>query len=148
MIMKSLPPQWADKFLQLYCHPDVIEDIQGDLYELYYYRLMKEGKFWADLKFIWEVVRFFRWGNVRNPMTKFRLSDMFVNRGKMPDLWEGEYRITSEWNNMLFENRNKLYGAYVVRSDYSRNLLTGFLAGLLFVPCVFGMFWFILDSYW
>jgi hypothetical protein len=30
------PPKWADRFLQWYCRPDLIEEIQGDVYEMFY----------------------------------------------------------------------------------------------------------------
>jgi putative ABC transport system permease protein len=29
------PPKWADRFLNWYCRPDLLEEIQGDAYELY-----------------------------------------------------------------------------------------------------------------
>jgi putative ABC transport system permease protein len=29
------PPRWADRFLAWYCHTDYLEEIQGDLHELY-----------------------------------------------------------------------------------------------------------------
>src|SRR5687768_15461801 len=112
--MKSQPPKWADRFLQWYCHADALEDIQGDLYELYYHRLLVEGKGKANVKFIWEVLRFFRWRNVRNPLSRLSLKDM-ISTAKLSELnvWEGEYMVTSQWNDMLFENRNKQYGAYI-----------------------------------
>ena len=144
--MKSTPPKWADRFLQWYCHPDALEDIQGDLYELYYHRLVVEGKRAADWKFAWEVFRFFRFINIRNPLSKLTLKDMV--KTKQSGFFEGEYTVTSQWNDMLFETRNKAYGAYVVRSDYSRNLLTGFFASmLLLVPIALLMFWVIISSY-
>jgi putative ABC transport system permease protein len=61
---ENKPPQWADRFLQWYCRPDLLEEIQGDAVELYY-REAKENKRKADWKFIWNVIRFFRWRNIR-----------------------------------------------------------------------------------
>ncbi|NOT75809.1 MAG: FtsX-like permease family protein [Cyclobacteriaceae bacterium] len=58
------PPRWADRFLQWYCHPDLLEQIQGDVYELFY-RSAKKNKTWAKISFIWNVVRFFRLKNIR-----------------------------------------------------------------------------------
>ncbi|MBY0435800.1 MAG: ABC transporter permease [Cyclobacteriaceae bacterium] len=60
----SKPPQWADRLLQWYCRPDFLEEIQGDAYELYY-RTIKKSKTQAKLQFIWNVIRFFRWKNIR-----------------------------------------------------------------------------------
>src|SRR6476620_4400484 len=63
--MQSYPPKWADRFLQWYCNPDLLEEIQGDAHELYFERLKSEGKFKADYKYILDVIRFFRWSNIR-----------------------------------------------------------------------------------
>jgi ABC-type antimicrobial peptide transport system permease subunit len=62
--MKISPPKWADKFLQWYCRTDLLEEIQGDAYELFY-RTAKESKRKADLYFVWNVFRFFRFKNIK-----------------------------------------------------------------------------------
>lgn len=59
----KLPPRWADRFLMWYCRPDLLEEIQGDAYELYN-RKVKHNKVRADLQFIWNVIRFFRIRNI------------------------------------------------------------------------------------
>ncbi len=58
------PPKLANRFLQWYCRSELLDEIQGDAYELYY-RDAKLSKRKADLKFIWNVIRFFRWRNIR-----------------------------------------------------------------------------------
>jgi putative ABC transport system permease protein len=58
------PPAWADRFLEWYCNPHLLEDIQGDVHELYH-RSARRSKRKADLIFIWNVIRFFRWKNIR-----------------------------------------------------------------------------------
>ena len=61
----SPPPKWADRFLEWYCNPALLEEIQGDAYELFY-RTLKSGKgWWARFHFVWNVLRFFRWKNIR-----------------------------------------------------------------------------------
>ncbi len=60
----TVPPKWADMFLQWYCRPELLDEIQGDAYELYY-REIKQSKRKADWKFVWNVIRFFRWKNIR-----------------------------------------------------------------------------------
>ena len=62
--MKISPPRWADRFLQWYCRVDLLEEIQGDIYELYH-RVAKKSKRKADLLFIWNVLRFFRLRNIK-----------------------------------------------------------------------------------
>lgn len=58
------PPKWADKFLQWYCRPDLLEEIQGDAYELFY-RQVRTNQSKANLSFVWNVLRFFRLKNIR-----------------------------------------------------------------------------------
>jgi putative ABC transport system permease protein len=66
--MKHSPPKWADRFLSWYCRHDLLEEIQGDVYELYG-RTSKKSKHKADITFIWNVLRFFRLKNIRKPKT-------------------------------------------------------------------------------
>ncbi len=54
------PPSWADRFLAWYCAPHLLEDLQGDLHELFYLRLQEKGIFRARLFFILDVFTFFR----------------------------------------------------------------------------------------
>jgi len=67
--MKIHPPKWADRLLVWYCNPQLLEEIQGDAYELFY-RQAKENKPKADFYFIWNVIRFFRWKNIKKRSTK------------------------------------------------------------------------------
>jgi putative ABC transport system permease protein len=62
--VKETPPRWADRFLRWYCHPALLEEIQGDAYELFY-RKTKENNRAANRQFVWNVLRFFRWKNIR-----------------------------------------------------------------------------------
>src|SRR4051812_16516395 len=62
--MKVHPPKWIDRFLEWYCRPDLLDEIQGDAYELFY-RTAKDNRRKANLYFIWNVLRFFRWRNIR-----------------------------------------------------------------------------------
>lgn len=50
------PPRWPDRFLRWFCSEEVLETLQGDLYELYQKRLAKSGKFIADLLFTFDVI--------------------------------------------------------------------------------------------
>lgn len=68
--MKETPPKWADKFLEWYCRVDLLEEIQGDAYELYY-RMAKTSKRKANLLFVWNVIRFFKWKNIKRTKNKY-----------------------------------------------------------------------------
>ena len=63
--MTNSPPKWADRFLEWYCNPGLLEEIQGDIHELYQIRLKEEGPSPAKRKFVWDVIRFFRWSNIK-----------------------------------------------------------------------------------
>ena len=65
------PPKWADRFLEWYCSPDLLEEIQGDAYELFHKREKESGVKVARLKFAWDVIRFFRWSNIRRTKPKY-----------------------------------------------------------------------------
>lgn len=78
----AFPPRWANRFLEWYCRPDLLEEIQGDTYELFY-RTAKQNELKAKAAFVWNVVRFFRWKNIRKGNEKYystqRSLDMLKN---------------------------------------------------------------------
>jgi protein TonB len=43
-----------------------------------------------------------------------------------------EYGVSKSWDDLVFENKNKEYGAYSVRKSYSQNLTTGFGVSVCF----------------
>ncbi|MDN5213452.1 ABC transporter permease [Fulvivirgaceae bacterium BMA12] len=57
--MKANPPKTALKFLRWFCREDYLEEIEGDLIELYedYYQWSPRKASW---KFTWSVIRYFR----------------------------------------------------------------------------------------
>jgi putative ABC transport system permease protein len=62
------PPKWASRFLEWYCRPDLIEEIQGDVYEMFY-RKVSANENVAKVQFIWNVFRFFRLKNIKKQRT-------------------------------------------------------------------------------
>ena len=50
------------------------------------------------------------------------------------------------WTNLVFEGRNKEYGAYQLRKEDSVNTITAFFFGLLFIISIFGI-GFLLNSF-
>ncbi|MBX2876441.1 MAG: ABC transporter permease [Saprospiraceae bacterium] len=54
------PPKWADKFLEWYCAPHQLEDVQGALYEYFYDRVEKGQARQANWFFILDVITHFR----------------------------------------------------------------------------------------
>lgn len=62
------PPRWADRLLEWYCRPSLLEDLQGDLYEYFYNRLDAGKPLWyAKLCYIIDVLKFFRLYTLRKP---------------------------------------------------------------------------------
>jgi putative ABC transport system permease protein len=57
---KTLPPRWADRFLEWFCTEKQLEILQGDIHELFAYRLKKYGRFRAQLLYIKDVLDYLR----------------------------------------------------------------------------------------
>lgn len=62
---KHTPPRLAGSFLRSYCRDEFLEEIEGDVYELFEIRIERLGPVIARLLFIWDVLRFFRWSNIK-----------------------------------------------------------------------------------
>ncbi len=78
------PPKWAIRFLRWYCKPQFLEEIEGDIYELFDRRVESEGLRGARLKFNWDVLRFFRWSNIkRSNSNKMNQLGLFKNYLKL-----------------------------------------------------------------
>ncbi len=54
------PPKWASSFLEWYCHPDLMDEIQGDLTEQYFKNTTNKGQRSAQAHYIIDVIKFFR----------------------------------------------------------------------------------------
>jgi putative ABC transport system permease protein len=63
---KIAPPRFAQRLLQWYCHPGLLEEIQGDLYEQFIERVGLQGSRKAKWFYLLEVIRFVR------PFTLYR----------------------------------------------------------------------------
>ncbi|MEM7109650.1 MAG: ABC transporter permease, partial [Bacteroidota bacterium] len=63
--MNHQPPKWADRFLEWYCNPDLLEDLQGDLYEVFYHKLDQGHPFRARIYYLWLVLRSFRYSAIK-----------------------------------------------------------------------------------
>lgn len=59
------PPKWVDRFLEWFCAPDLLEEVQGDLYETFEYRLSESSPRKAKFFYIWQVFTFLNWSTIR-----------------------------------------------------------------------------------
>nr|MBX2874258.1 ABC transporter permease [Saprospiraceae bacterium] len=66
-------PKWADRFLKWYCRTELLEEIQGDLYEIFEHERQQHGLTKARRKFSWNVLRTFRLSTIKRLHPKFRL---------------------------------------------------------------------------
>lgn len=54
------PPRWADRLLELFCAPHLLEEIQGDLYERFQRQVQLFGLHSARQQYIWAVLSFIK----------------------------------------------------------------------------------------
>lgn len=59
------PPNWAISFLQYICPPDMVEEVEGDLYEAFQWRVSEKGLLYARRKYIFEVLRCLRYFRIK-----------------------------------------------------------------------------------
>ena len=61
------PPRWAQRFIEWYCKPTLVEDLTGDLNECFERNVKSIGSFRAKLIYIIDVFKFFRSYTIRIP---------------------------------------------------------------------------------
>lgn len=54
------PPRFALRFFRWYCHPSLVDHIEGDLLEEYAHRFRTSGKTTADIRFLMDVILLLR----------------------------------------------------------------------------------------
>ena len=59
------PPQWLLRFLRWFCDPDLVEDVEGDLLEIFH-KQCEQNSDHAKFRFTLEVLLLFRPGIIRN----------------------------------------------------------------------------------
>ncbi|MEO0333597.1 MAG: permease prefix domain 2-containing transporter, partial [Bacteroidota bacterium] len=55
----KMPPKLAIRFLRWYCRPELVDEVEGDLYELFQRRIETEGLQRARLRYWLNVLMFF-----------------------------------------------------------------------------------------
>ena len=64
-ITEKMPPKKALQFLRWYCREDYIDEIEGDLIELFEKRC-EESDDRANRRFVWDVIKSFRRRNMKS----------------------------------------------------------------------------------
>ncbi|PHN06282.1 ABC transporter permease [Flavilitoribacter nigricans] len=87
------PPRWAQRFLRWYCDSDLMDEVQGDLLEMFQLRVNRFGARKAKFLYIKEVLQFFR------PATINRSRFSFKYPTTMLSLFKNYLKVA--WRNML-----------------------------------------------
>lgn len=59
------PPRWATRFLNWYCAPDLLEEVQGDIDELFFRNLAERDLSYARKQYGWDVLRFCNYSTIK-----------------------------------------------------------------------------------
>ncbi|MBC7778211.1 MAG: ABC transporter permease, partial [Phycisphaerae bacterium] len=70
------PPKLAHRFFRWYCHPKLVDNIEGDLLEVYQERVRTIGKRHADLRFNFDVLSLFK-RNIIRPVEGIKTLNTF-----------------------------------------------------------------------
>ncbi|RFS16526.1 permease prefix domain 2-containing transporter [Emticicia sp. C21] len=85
--MKPQPPRWADKLLEWFCAPHLLEEVQGDLHERFYKNVRVFGERLARREYIIGVLSFIRpfalKRNVQSSQSSIYLKIMISNYFKI-----------------------------------------------------------------
>lgn len=76
------PPKWALRFLRWYCRDEYLDEIEGDMIELFHVRSVDSLRS-ARLYFIWNVIRTFRWINLKRTQINNWTMNLFQNYAKI-----------------------------------------------------------------
>lgn len=115
------PPLWAQRFIEWYCKPELVEDLMGDLHEYFERNVLSQGPGLAKLIYIIDAIKFFRSYTVRKPS----LITLFIHY-----IMIGSY-IKTSGRNLL---RNKLFS-----SINTLSLAISMSVGLLLIAFVFDL---------
>jgi ABC-type antimicrobial peptide transport system permease subunit len=72
------PPRWARRFLEWYCRPEILEDLQGDLNEYFERNLENKTPAKAKLIYVIDVFKFFRLYTIRKPKPSSPMNNLFI----------------------------------------------------------------------
>lgn len=112
------PPLWAQRFIEWYCKPELLEDLSGDLHEYFERNVQSLGPRRAKLIYIIDAIKFFRRYTVRRPT----FVNLIINY-----IMIGSY-IKTSGRNLL---RNKLFSSINIVS-----LAISMSVGLLLIAFV------------
>ncbi|MFC2135294.1 ABC transporter permease [Bacteroidota bacterium] len=117
----KMPPKWADRFLEWYCSDNYIEEVKGDLHELYINRIIKRNILFRKMIYWWNVIRFFR---------------PYILKNKLLHINVGEFMMLGSYIKIAVRNLKK-------HAFYSLINITGLVTG---IACVLFITLFVFDE--
>ncbi|MEM9391385.1 MAG: permease prefix domain 2-containing transporter, partial [Bacteroidota bacterium] len=79
----SRPPGFWLRFFRWYCHPEYLEDLEGDLRERYEHRIREKALHTARLGFMIDVLRLFRPSIIKPFTIGYQLNDYDMLRNNL-----------------------------------------------------------------
>ncbi|MBX2840558.1 MAG: ABC transporter permease [Flammeovirgaceae bacterium] len=91
------PPRWIHAFFRLFCHPDYLEDIEGDLYERFERNLGADGRKKAKWRYLLDVIQLFRPGIIRSIEGNYHLNYYGMFKTFLKSGWRSfvKYKVNS-----------------------------------------------------
>ena len=80
---KPKPPRLAYMVLQWYCNPKMLEELEGDLYEVYLVTLNEKGKLRAQLAYWFLVIKSFRSYAVKREESNYKTNFIIMYRSNI-----------------------------------------------------------------
>ncbi|GAB3905264.1 ABC transporter permease [Larkinella knui] len=110
------PPQLADRLLKLFCAPNRLEEIQGDLHEEFAYQVRRVGERRAKWRYWWDVLGFIKPFAIKKDYSTTQLTN--------PIMLRNHFKIA--WRNLI---KNKGYSTINI-SGLSVGMAVAILIGL------------------
>ncbi|WP_020528730.1 ABC transporter permease [Flexithrix dorotheae] len=91
------PPNWVHAFFRWYCHPDYLEDLEGDLNERFEKNLEEIGPQKAKWRYFFDVLQLFRPGIIRSIEGNYHLNYYGMFKTFLKSGWRSfvKYKVNS-----------------------------------------------------
>ncbi|HYC84742.1 MAG TPA: ABC transporter permease [Chryseosolibacter sp.] len=89
---EKMPPRIFLRFFRWYCHPKLVNSIEGDLLEEYQVHRRTVGKMQADARFVMDVILLFRPGIIRPPQPSHKVNPIIMYKSYFTIAWRNLLR--------------------------------------------------------
>ena len=117
----KLPPVWADRFLEWFCDKNYLEEVMGDMHELYQRNLIEKNKLFSGIIYWWNILKFMR-----------------------PYLIKNKFRKLFDWGPFMFKSYLKIAVRNLFKNSFFSIInITGLAVGM---ACVLFIAFFVKDE--